>query len=131
MTNLDEWGWDRDKRCCWNCSYLDTPYDEEKDDYFHKCDVSNLEITEHVGNITPCPSYKNSWADRKEIPERMMYKEIILTDDMICPYCGKAQSDPMEIIGTAECGTTECGHCDKIFQWSMTLITKYTTKPIK
>lgn len=50
------------------------------------------------------------------------------TDELVCPYCGKEQSDSWEIRGDS--GDIECGHCGRTFQYERYVSVTYNTTPI-
>jgi len=54
---------DCDKRCCWTCGFLDTQYNEEKDNFFHRCRKPGVEIPTHIVDVNTCDSYKSGYRE--------------------------------------------------------------------
>lgn len=53
-------------------------------------------------------------------------------DFVECPYCHYEDRDSWELGDGGEgCGTTECGHCEREFQWSRTFTINYKGSPLK
>lgn len=71
-----------------------------------------------IGHETPCCS-----------PEDGIDCEY--TREIVCPHCGREQSDPNDITGDNEDGDTECGWCEKPFRWHRHVEITYSTEKQK
>jgi len=52
----------------------------------------------------------------------------LYSQDMVCPYCGHAQSDSWEF--DRDDGEAECGDCDRTFRYSRYVEITFSTTPI-
>ncbi|MFA5766509.1 MAG: hypothetical protein WC919_01120 [Candidatus Paceibacterota bacterium] len=54
------------------------------------------------------------------------------TREIVCPYCGYVHSESYDFgNGGEEDSETECGRCDRKFNWSRMISVSYSTSKIK
>ncbi len=49
------------------------------------------------------------------------------TDEIVCPYCGESDNESYE-YADPDCGETECGFCERSFNYSVHISIEYSTE---